>query len=107
MDHPTIPRRSALYMPASNARAIAKSRELPVDVVILDLEDSVAASQKELARQQAVKAVQSGGYGLREVVIRINGFDTPFHVEDLVAALQAAPNGILLPKVESPANIVE
>lgn len=107
MDPPTIPRRSALYMPASNARAIAKSRELPVDVVILDLEDSVAPSQKDLARQQALEAVRTGGFGSREVVIRINGFDTPWHADDLKAALQAAPNGILLPKVETPASIVE
>jgi citrate lyase subunit beta/citryl-CoA lyase len=107
MDHPTIPRRSALYMPASNARAIAKSRELPVDVVILDLEDSVAPSHKELARRQSVEAVASGGFGSREVVIRINGTDTPWHTEDLRAALLAAPNGMLLPKVESPETILE
>jgi citrate lyase subunit beta/citryl-CoA lyase len=106
MDQPTIPRRSALYMPASNARAIAKSRELPVDVVILDLEDSVAPSQKESARRQAVEAVTSGGFGSREVVIRINGFDTPWHVDDLQAAVRAAPHGILVPKVESPESIL-
>ncbi len=106
MDHSTIPRRSALYMPASNARAIAKSRDLPVDVVILDLEDSVAPSQKELARRQSVEAVASGGFGSREVVIRINGFDTPWHTEDLQAAVKAAPSGILVPKVESAEGIL-
>lgn len=106
MQHPVVPRRSALYMPASNARAIAKSRELPVDVIILDLEDSVAGVHKELARQQAHEALRSGGFGLREVVIRINRFNSPWHDDDLRSALEANPHAILLPKVESPDSIV-
>ena len=101
-----FPRRSALYVPAINARAVAKARELPVDVVILDLEDSVAVDQKGLARQQISEAVRVGGYGPRELVVRINGSDTPWHEADLEAALLAAPAGILLPKVESPESIL-
>ena len=76
-DSPTR-RRSALYMPASNARAIAKARTLPVDAVILDLEDAVAPDAKAAARQQAVDAVREGGFGDREVAIRINALDTPW-----------------------------
>lgn len=95
------PRRSALYMPAANARAIEKARELPCDVVILDLEDAVAPDAKDLARDQAVAAVKAGGFGRREVVIRVNGLDTPWGAEDLVAAIEAAPDAILAPKVSS------
>jgi len=96
-----VPRRSVLYMPGSNARAIAKARELPVDSVILDLEDSVADTQKELARRQACEAVQAGGFGLREIVIRVNGDGTPWHDDDVASVIAAAPAGIVLPKVES------
>lgn len=99
------PRRSALYMPAANARAIEKARELPCDVVILDLEDAVAPDAKELAREQAVAAVRAGGFGRREVVIRVNGLDTPWGAEDLVAAIEAAPDAILAPKVSSAADV--
>ena len=95
------PRRSALYMPAANARAIEKARELPCDVVILDLEDAVAPEAKALARDQAVAAVRQGGFGRREVVIRVNGLDTPWGTEDLAAAIDAAPDAILVPKVSS------
>ena len=95
------PRRSALYMPAANARAIEKARELPCDVVILDLEDAVAPDAKDLARDQAVAAVRAGGFGRREVVIRVNGLDTPWGVEDLAAAIDARPDAILVPKVSS------
>ena len=95
------PRRSALYMPAVNARAIEKARELACDVVILDLEDAVAPDAKELARQQAASAVAAGGFGRREVVIRINGLDTPWGLEDLAAAIEAKPGAILIPKVSS------
>ena len=73
-----LPRRSALYMPAANARAIEKARDLACDVVILDLEDAVAPDAKDLARRQAVEAVKAGGFGRREVVIRVNGLDTPW-----------------------------
>lgn len=95
------PRRSALYMPAANARAIEKARELACDVVILDLEDAVAPDAKDLAREQAVGAVAAGGFGAREVVIRVNGIDTPWGREDLVAAIEARPHAILVPKVSS------
>ena len=95
------PRRSALYMPAANARAIEKARELPCDVVILDLEDAVAPEAKGLAREQAAAAVRAGGFGPREVVIRINGLDTPWGLEDLAAAIDARPDAILVPKVSS------
>src|SRR3954465_13727862 len=93
------PRRSVLYMPGSNARAIEKARTLPVDGVILDLEDAVAPDAKEQARAQVVAAVKQGGFGSREVFIRINGVDTPWHAEDLAAAAHAGPDGILVPKV--------
>lgn len=99
------PRRSALYMPAANARAIEKARELPCDVVILDLEDAVAPDAKDLAREQAVAAVRAGGFGRREVVIRVNGLDTPWGAEDLVAAIEAAPDAILAPKVSCAADV--
>lgn len=95
------PRRSALYMPAANARAIEKARDLPCDVVILDLEDAVAPDAKDLARDQAVAAVRAGGFGGREVVIRVNGLDTPWGLEDLAGAISARPDAILVPKVSS------
>lgn len=95
------PRRSALYMPASNARALEKARTLSADAVIFDLEDAVAPDRKELARDQACAAVRDGGYGDREVVIRINALDTPWGEADLAAAAQAAPDAVLVPKVSS------
>lgn len=95
------PRRSVLYMPGSNARALDKAKTLPADGVILDLEDSVAPEAKEAARQQVVDAVKAGGFGTREVFIRINGVDTPWHADDLSAAAHAAPDVILVPKVSS------
>jgi len=95
------PRRSVLYMPGSNARALDKAKMLPVDGVILDLEDSVAPDAKEAARQQVVDAVKAGGFGTREVFIRVNGVDTPWHADDLSAAAHAAPDVILVPKVSS------
>ena len=84
------PRRSVLYMPGSNARAMEKARTLPVDAVILDLEDSVAPEAKEAARQQVLDAVTAGGFGAREVFVRINGLDTPWWIEEIsdVAARQ-------------------
>jgi citrate lyase subunit beta / citryl-CoA lyase len=93
------PRRSVLYMPGSNARAIEKARTLPVDGVILDLEDAVAPEAKEQARQQVADAVKAGGFGGREVFIRVNALDTPWHADDLSAASHAGPDGILVPKV--------
>lgn len=95
------PRRSVLYMPGSNSRALEKAKTLAVDAVILDLEDSVAPETKEAARQQVVDAVKAGGFGRREVFIRVNGVDSPWHAEDLSAAAHAAPDAILVPKVSS------
>jgi citrate lyase subunit beta / citryl-CoA lyase len=96
------PRRSVLYMPGSNARAIEKARTLPADAVILDLEDSVAPDAKAAARQQVVDAVKAGGFGAREVIVRVNGLDTPWHVDDVTAAAHAAPDAILVPKISTP-----
>ncbi len=95
------PRRSVLYMPGSNARALDKAKTLPADGVILDLEDSVAPEAKVAARQQVVDAVKAGGFGTHEVFIRVNGVDTPWHADDLSAAAHAAPDVILVPKVSS------
>ena len=99
------PRRSVLYMPGSNARALEKAKTLPADGVILDLEDSVAPDAKAAARDQVVAAVKAGGFGAREVFIRVNGVDTPWHADDLAAAAHAAPDAILVPKVQNPDTV--
>ena len=99
------PRRSVLYMPASNAKAIEKARSLPCDAVILDLEDAVAPEAKDMARAQAIEAVAAGGFGAREVIIRVNGLDTPWGGDDLAAAAKAGPDGILVPKVNDAADV--
>ena len=99
------PRRSVLYMPGSNARALEKARTLPADCVILDLEDAVAPDAKDVARKQVIEAVKAGGFGSREVFVRINPPDTPWHVDDLTAAAQATPDAILVPKISSPAQL--
>jgi citrate lyase subunit beta/citryl-CoA lyase len=101
------PRRSSLYLPASNPKALAKARTLPADVVVLDLEDAVAPEAKSDARQAAVAAVREGGFGGRELAIRVNGLDTPWGADDLAAAAEAGPDAILVPKVSKPADIVE
>lgn len=100
------PRRSVLYMPGSNQRAIEKGRSLPADVIILDLEDSVAPDQKEAARQQACAAVEAGGFGRREVVVRINGAETAWGAEDLRAVARVRPDAILVPKVSTKEDIL-
>ena len=92
-------------MPGSNARAIEKARTLPADVVILDLEDSVAPDAKAAARKQVVEAVTAGGFGAREVIVRVNGLDTPWHVDDITAAARAAPDAILVPKISTPQQL--
>lgn len=97
---PERPRRSALYLPGSNARAIEKAATLDCDVIIFDLEDAVSPEQKPMARQQACTAVSARRFGHRELVIRINGVGTPWYDEDLRCAIGAAPDAILLPKVE-------
>jgi citrate lyase subunit beta/citryl-CoA lyase len=99
------PRRSVLYMPADNARALEKARSLACDAVIIDLEDAVAPENKLAARAQAVAAVRAGGFGGREVVIRVNGRDTPWGAEDLAAAVEAQPDAILVPKVNDAADL--
>jgi citrate lyase subunit beta/citryl-CoA lyase len=101
------PRRSALYMPGSNARAMEKARTLPADVVIFDLEDAVAPDMKAQAREAACAAVTAGGYGSRELVIRVNGLDTPWGEADLAAAAFAAPDAILIPKVSSADHVLD
>ncbi|MEP6869676.1 MAG: CoA ester lyase [Novosphingobium sp.] len=100
------PRRSALYLPASNARAIEKARGLPADVAILDLEDAVPPEAKESAREAAVAAVQAGGFGAREVAIRVNGLDTLWGADDLTAIAGSGADAVLVPKVSSPADIL-
>ena len=99
------PRRSVLYMPGSNRRAMEKARELPADVLILDLEDAVAPDAKASARQEVVEAVGRSGYGLREVVIRINGLGTHWHADDLTAVTASNAHAILLPKVEGAGQV--
>ncbi|MCE9648382.1 MAG: CoA ester lyase [Parvibaculum sp.] len=95
------PRRSVLYMPGSNARAMEKAREIAADALILDLEDAVAPDAKEEARAQVVAAVKAGGYGKREIAIRVNGLDTPWGMDDIKAAVAAKPDAILVPKINS------
>lgn len=92
-------RRSVLYMPSSNPRALEKAKTIPADAVILDLEDAVAPDAKELARRHACEAVLSGEYGGRELTIRCNGLDTPWGEADLRAAVAAAPAAVVVPKV--------
>jgi len=98
------PRRSVLYMPGSNARALEKGRDLPADGLILDLEDAVAPEAKVQAREAVVKALRQG-FGEREVLVRINGLDTRWWVEDIDAAAAAHPDGVLVPKVSSPRQL--
>jgi citrate lyase subunit beta/citryl-CoA lyase len=95
------PRRSVLYMPGSNARAQEKAKTLPADAIILDLEDAVAPDAKAAAREIVCNSVQQGGYGGRELIIRVNGLDTPWGAEDIRAAVSVQPDAILVPKVES------
>jgi citrate lyase subunit beta/citryl-CoA lyase len=95
------PRRSVLYMPASNERALQKATSIPCDGLILDLEDAVAPDAKVAARDAACAAAASGQYGKRELTIRINGADTEWHVDDLAAACAAGPDAIVVPKVSS------
>jgi citrate lyase subunit beta / citryl-CoA lyase len=94
-----------LYMPGSNARALEKAKTLAADGVILDLEDAVAPDAKEMARRQVVDAVKAGGFGAREVFIRVNGLDTPWHADDFTAAAHAAPDAILVPKISNPEQV--
>jgi citrate lyase subunit beta/citryl-CoA lyase len=97
----TRPRRSVLYMPGSNARALEKARTLAADGLILDLEDAVSPDAKEEARRQVCEAVKAGGYGGRELLVRVNGLNTPWFHADVVAAATSGADAILIPKVES------
>jgi len=101
MPAPLRPRRSALYMPGSNPRALEKARELPCDVIIMDLEDAVAPEAKEGAREAVAGALLAGGYGGREVVLRVNGLDSAWGYTDLAFAAGQPVDAVLLPKVES------
>ena len=94
-------------MPGANARAMDKARTLPADVIIVDLEDAVAPDAKAMARTQAAEAVRAGGYGARELVMRINGLLTPWGREDVAAVARAAPDAVLVPKVESARAVIE
>jgi citrate lyase subunit beta / citryl-CoA lyase len=95
------PRRSLLFMPGSNPRALEKARNLPADGIILDLEDSVAPDAKGMARDQIAQTIAKGGFGNREVLIRTNALDSPWWIEDLTMAAKARPDGILVPKISS------
>ncbi|MBM3560928.1 MAG: CoA ester lyase [Alphaproteobacteria bacterium] len=99
------PLRSVLYIPAANARALEKAKTLPADALIFDLEDAVAPDAKAAAREQACGAAKAGGYGKREIVIRANGLDTPWGQADIAAAAQSGADAILIPKVESAAQV--
>lgn len=99
------PRRSCLYMPGANTRALEKARELAADTLILDLEDAVAPEAKEEARAAILAAVKAGGYGKREIVIRMNGLDTPWGHEDLKAIATSGAHAVLAPKVTGPRDI--
>jgi citrate lyase subunit beta/citryl-CoA lyase len=99
------PRRSVLYMPGSNARALEKARSLPADTLILDLEDAVAPEAKEVARAHVSSAVREHSFGRREVVIRINALSTRWGVADLEAAVACGPDAILIPKVSCGADL--
>ena len=105
MSTPHRPRRSCLYMPGANARALEKARELPADTLILDLEDAVAPDAKEEARAAVLAAVSAGGYGQREIVIRMNGLDTPWGHDDLRAIATSGAHAVLAPKVTGPRDI--
>jgi citrate lyase subunit beta / citryl-CoA lyase len=100
------PRRSVLYMPGSNERALAKAKTIPADALIFDLEDAVAPDAKALARDQVSAAVKGGGYGGREIVIRVNALETPWGTEDLLAACDAEPDAILVPKVVHAGDVI-
>jgi citrate lyase subunit beta/citryl-CoA lyase len=95
------PRRSVLYMPGSNLRALEKGKTLPADALILDLEDAVAPDAKPAAREQVRAAVAAGGYGRRELIVRVNGLDTAWGYDDLAAAAGSGADAVLLPKTET------
>ncbi len=99
------PRRSVLYMPGANARAMEKARDLACDAIIFDLEDAVAPDAKETARAQVEAAIRAGGYGYRELIVRVNGLDTPWARADLAAVARLEIDAVLLPKIESASQV--
>ena len=103
------PRRSLLYMPGSNPRALEKARSLPADGLILDMEDAVAPDAKQLAREQIAAALEEGGYGHRELLIRINALSTEWGLDDVkaICAAGTAPDAVLIPKISTPADVIE
>ncbi|QIY59225.1 CoA ester lyase [Streptomyces sp. RPA4-5] len=101
------PRRSVLYMPGANERALEKAKSLPADALILDLEDAVAPDAKADARKRVAAAAASGEYGYREVTIRVNGPGTAWHADDLRAAAEAGPDAVVVPKVDSADTVRE
>lgn len=107
MTQPFRPRRSCLFMPASNPRALEKAKTLPADMVVFDLEDAVAPEAKEGARAAVCAALAAGGYGARELVVRVNVLGSEWFNPDIVAVAAAAPHGILVPKVGSAADVAE
>jgi len=104
-DPTLVPRRSVLYMPGANERALEKAKTLAADALILDLEDAVAPDAKPQARERVCAAVASGEYGSKELTIRVNGLDTDWFADDVAAAAQAGPGGIVVPKVSSAADV--
>ena len=101
------PLRSVLYMPSSNAKALEKAKTLAIDAVIFDLEDAVAPDAKPAAREAAAAAAASGEYGRRTLTIRVNGIGTEWHDADLAAAAQAGPDAVVVPKVNSAAEVAQ
>ncbi len=103
------PRRSLLYMPGSNPRALDKARTLPADGLILDMEDSVAPDAKQLAREQIGAALAAGGYGHRELIVRINALSTEWGAQDIqaISRFATAPDAVLIPKIDTASDVVE
>ena len=101
------PRRSVLYMPGSNARALEKAKTLKADAFIFDLEDAVAPDAKAAAREQVAATVKAGGFDARELVIRVNGLSTPYGKDDMAAAVAASPDAVLVPKVSTPDDVMQ
>ncbi|WP_156689419.1 HpcH/HpaI aldolase/citrate lyase family protein [Mycobacterium sp. Marseille-P9652] len=95
------PRRSALYLPGNKPRALEKGAKLPADVLIFDLEDAVGPDAKAESRVRVCEAISSGGYGPREIVVRVNGLDTEWHDDDVAAVARSTAHGVLVPKVET------
>ncbi|MBA3283081.1 MAG: CoA ester lyase [Acidimicrobiia bacterium] len=101
MNDPYLPRRSVLYMPGANERALEKAKGLAADALIFDLEDAVAPDAKAEARDRVCAAASSGEYGSKEVAIRVNGLTTEWHVDDIAAVAAAGPAAVVVPKVNS------